>query len=37
MREHEANPDDVVSWEVVKAEMRKALEQHRRERHTLGQ
>jgi putative addiction module component (TIGR02574 family) len=32
MREHEANPGDVVPWEVVKAEMRKALEQHRRER-----
>ena len=32
MREHEANPNDVVPWEVVKAEMRNALEQHRRER-----
>ena len=32
IREHEASPDDVVSWAVAKADIRKALEQHRRER-----
>lgn len=29
LREHEANPQDVVPWEVARAEIRAALEQHR--------
>ena|SRR5688500_8785311 len=34
LREHEANPQDVVPWEVARAEIRAALEQHRAKRGT---
>src|SRR5687767_11525143 len=34
LRDHEANPQDVVPWEVARAEIRAALEQHRAKRST---